>query len=246
MEPKSKLFSSREVRALLLLLPVLAVVSWLVWAVARPKIDESAAAADATGVTTNSGQHGANFGQGGADVALSEDQGSGDSTNGTAPPTERESTAGAPTSPKLFAFDPNTIDYHDLVRLGFTRGEALGIVKYRARGKVFEIPEDFAACYQVSEAMYLRLAPYIVIGEQYRLKPFAQRGSGSEGSSTTSVSRQSGSAPADVANIAPPTERESAAAAPLSRETRLENHNAIVELNSADSAALVSVRGIGA
>ncbi len=38
------------------------------------------------------------------------------------------------------------------------------------RGKVFEIPEDFAACYQVSEEMYRRLKPFIRIGEKYRLR----------------------------------------------------------------------------
>ena len=39
----------------------------------------------------------------------------------------------------LFVFDPNTIDYHSLLALGFSRNEALGIVKFRARGKRFEI-----------------------------------------------------------------------------------------------------------
>jgi len=75
----------------------------------------------------------------------------------------------------LFEFDPNTIDYHTLLRLGFKRNEALGIVKYRARGKRFEIKEDLASCYTVSEEMYRLLEPYIVIGEEFALKPFERR-----------------------------------------------------------------------
>lgn len=75
----------------------------------------------------------------------------------------------------LFEFDPNTIDYHSLLRLGFKRNEALGIVKYRARGKRFEIKEDLASCYTVSEEMYRLLEPYIVIGEEFALRPFEHR-----------------------------------------------------------------------
>ena len=75
----------------------------------------------------------------------------------------------------LFEFDPNTVDYHTLLRLGFKRNEALGIIKYRTRGKRFEIKEDLASCYTVSEEMYRRLEPYIVIGEEFALKPFERR-----------------------------------------------------------------------
>ncbi len=75
----------------------------------------------------------------------------------------------------LFEFDPNTIDYHTLLRLGFKRNEALGIIKYRARGKRFEIKEDLASCYTVSEEMYRLLEPYITIGEEFALRPFERR-----------------------------------------------------------------------
>ena len=84
---------------------------------------------------------------------------------------ERETIKGD----SLFMFDPNTIDYHSLLALGFSRNEALGIVKFRARGKRFEIKEDFASCYTVSEDMYRRLEPYIAIGKEFALKPFKQK-----------------------------------------------------------------------
>jgi competence ComEA-like helix-hairpin-helix protein len=123
--------------------------------------------------------------------------------------------ADTPLSPKYF--DPNTVEFHDLVRLGFSRGEALGIVKYRARGKVFEIPEDFAACYQVSEEMYRRLQPYIRIGEKFRVKPFEKREPQSE-----PRSESKGEPQAEIAA------------------------QKLVDLNRADSATLVTVSGIGA
>ena len=56
--------------------------------------------------------------------------------------------------PELFEFDPNTVDYRALRRLGFTKQDAAGVLRYRAAGKIFRIPEDFAACYQVSDSMY--------------------------------------------------------------------------------------------
>jgi DNA uptake protein ComE-like DNA-binding protein len=209
-------FSKREVRGLLWLLPALAVVSWLVWEISRaPRVD---------------------------DASLPPIEA--DSLNFERPTLDEVVADGVARDslPQLFEFDPNTVEYHDLVRLGFTRGEALGIVKYRERGKVFEIPEDFAACYQVSEAMYRRLRPYITIGERFRLKKFERREP-----THTPISRQSG---ADAAltegrgdrdsthSTALATSRGSAAGAPLSREI-------LIDLNTADSAMLIAVRGIG-
>ncbi|MBP3426043.1 MAG: helix-hairpin-helix domain-containing protein [Rikenellaceae bacterium] len=77
--------------------------------------------------------------------------------------------------PELREFDPNTVEFFDLCRMGFTRSEALSIIKYRERGKVFEIPEDFASCYAVDESTYNVLRPYIRIGSEYALKPHAKQ-----------------------------------------------------------------------
>ena len=83
---------------------------------------------------------------------------------------EMEATVAA-DSVRLFEFDPNTVDYRALRRLGFTKQDAAGVLRYRAAGKIFRIPEDFAACYQVSDSMYDRLEPYIRIGTEYRFRP---------------------------------------------------------------------------
>lgn len=71
----------------------------------------------------------------------------------------------------LFEFDPNTVEYGDLRRLGLTSQQAVSLLKYRAAGKVFRIPEDVATCYGMTDSLYFVLAPYIRIGEAYALRP---------------------------------------------------------------------------
>ncbi len=75
----------------------------------------------------------------------------------------------------LFVFDPNTVTYDELLLLGFDKRTAVGIVKYRAAGKVFNIAEEFALCYGVSDSMFTRVRPYIRIGRRFAIKPNAQR-----------------------------------------------------------------------
>lgn len=72
----------------------------------------------------------------------------------------------------LFRFDPNTATFEELVQLGLSKRTSASIIKYRTRGKVFSIAEDFAACYGVTDSMYRRLKPYIDIAAEYRPKPF--------------------------------------------------------------------------
>ncbi|MBQ6882467.1 MAG: helix-hairpin-helix domain-containing protein [Alistipes sp.] len=76
---------------------------------------------------------------------------------------------------RLAPFDPNTADYEALRELGMSRYEAVSLLKFRASGKVFRIPEDVALCYGISDSAYRVLAPYIQIGEAYRIKPRAER-----------------------------------------------------------------------
>lgn len=70
-----------------------------------------------------------------------------------------------------FAFDPNTVEYDDLRRLGLTAREAAGLLRYRAAGKRFRIPEDVATCYEIGDSLYALLAPHIRIGPEFALVP---------------------------------------------------------------------------
>lgn len=76
-------------------------------------------------------------------------------------------------SAELFAFDPNTVGFEDLRRLGLSKREAVSLIKYRSAGKVFRIPEDVALCYGFTDSLYSRLAPYIRIGREYGLEKHA-------------------------------------------------------------------------
>ena len=71
----------------------------------------------------------------------------------------------------LFYFDPNTVTYDELLLLGFDKRTAVGIVKYRAAGKVFGIAEELALCYGVTDSLFARVRPYIKIGTKYATKP---------------------------------------------------------------------------
>lgn len=75
----------------------------------------------------------------------------------------------------LFRFDPNTVSYEQLRAMGFDKRTAVGIIKYRANGKVFSITEDFALCYGVNDSIYARLKPYIVIDARFAPQPRANR-----------------------------------------------------------------------
>ena len=67
-----------------------------------------------------------------------------------------------------FAFDPNTADSTQLLRLGLQPWQVRSIYKYRAAGGVFRRKEDFARLYGLTKKQYEELAPYIRIGSDYQ------------------------------------------------------------------------------
>ena len=68
-------------------------------------------------------------------------------------------------------FDPNTATLDELLALGLSKHEAVSLLKYRAAGKVFRIPEDLALCYGIGDSLYRRLAPWVRIGRKYAIAP---------------------------------------------------------------------------
>uniref|UniRef100_A0AB33JL28 Helix-hairpin-helix domain-containing protein n=1 Tax=Prevotella sp. GTC17262 TaxID=3236797 RepID=A0AB33JL28_9BACT len=67
-----------------------------------------------------------------------------------------------------FAFDPNTADSTQLLRLGLQPWQVRTIYRYRAKGGIYRQPEDFARLYGLTKGQYESLRPYIVIGEDYQ------------------------------------------------------------------------------
>lgn len=74
-------------------------------------------------------------------------------------------------SVSLHPFDPNTADLWELRSLGLSKYEAVSLLKYRASGKVFRIPEDLTLCYAINDSLYRVLAPWIRIGRKYAIAP---------------------------------------------------------------------------
>ncbi len=68
--------------------------------------------------------------------------------------------------PVLFAFDPNTVDSATLRRFGLREKTTSIFLHWRAKGKVFRRKEELRKVYTLTEEEYLRLEPYIVIGDQ--------------------------------------------------------------------------------
>jgi competence protein ComEA len=63
----------------------------------------------------------------------------------------------------LFAFDPNTVSYDDLLLLGLTERQAATLVNFRGAGARFRRPEDITRVYGLDSATAARLMPYINI-----------------------------------------------------------------------------------
>jgi competence protein ComEA len=66
----------------------------------------------------------------------------------------------------LFAFDPNTVSFDDLVRLGLTERQATTLVNYRNSGARFRRPEDIGRVYGIDSGAVIRLLPWITIPKE--------------------------------------------------------------------------------
>lgn len=69
---------------------------------------------------------------------------------------------------ELFTFDPNTADSTQLLRLGLAPWQVRSIYRYRAKGGVFRRKTDFARLYGLTAGQYRQLEPYISISQDYR------------------------------------------------------------------------------
>ena len=75
--------------------------------------------------------------------------------------------ASSPKKVERFAFDPNTADSTQLLRLGLQPWQVRNIYKYRAAGGIYRQPIDFAKLYGLTVKQYRELEPYIRISSDY-------------------------------------------------------------------------------
>lgn len=66
-----------------------------------------------------------------------------------------------------FPFDPNTADSTQLLRLGLQPWQVRNIYRYRSHGGIYRRKEDFARLYGLTVKQYRELEPYIQISSDY-------------------------------------------------------------------------------
>lgn len=93
-----------------------------------------------------------------------------DSVNTGKPRHLRPSYSSGKQQPvERFAFDPNTADSTQLLRLGLQSWQVRNIYRYREAGGVFRKPQDFARLYGLTLKQYRQLEPYIRIAKEYNM-----------------------------------------------------------------------------
>ena len=93
--------------------------------------------------------------------------GSTGSTSKTSPTSSPSYYQQPARRPERFAFDPNTADSTQLLRLGLQPWQVRNIYKYRASGGIYRKKEDFARLYGLTVKQYRELEPYIHISADY-------------------------------------------------------------------------------
>lgn len=131
-----------------------------------------------------------------------------------------ERMSGKETKPELFNFNPNNLSEQNWKRLGLNEKQIKSIKRYESKGGKFRTKEDVKKMYCLSIEQYETLEPFIQI-----------------------------SSPAEVVRVPEKTKS-------IFQDGKVENASAlnppkierlrVIELNSADSAELTSIKGIGA
>ena len=161
-----------------------------------------------------------------------------------------DSRNGSPSSPyyrqeqrpvERFAFDPNTADSTQLLRLGLQPWQVRNIYKYRAAGGVYRGKEDFAQLYGLTVKQYRELEPYIHISADYLPAStlYGKRSGGSYGGGSTSGSGNGGSFGSDSVSAG------DSARGFVPRYPVKISEGEHVDLNAADTAVYKTVPGIG-
>ena len=138
---------------------------------------------------------------------------------------------------QLFKFDPNTATESQLLSLGLSQREVRNILKYRARGGRYRVKEDFARVYGLTLEKYRQLEPYIAIKPQIMAADVIKREKNSPHPSSLSPHPSSLSPHPSSLNPHP-----SAVGLRASRKLR---YGETVDINSADTAMLKRIPGIG-
>jgi competence protein ComEA len=102
-------------------------------------------------------------------------------------PSTKKYDINNPNQIESFTFDPNDVNLEDLIKLGFKEKTAETFIKFRSNGFKFKQKEDLKKVYGISEKLYSKLEPYILIKS---IKNSAQEEKKSTTQKTNSVSKK--------------------------------------------------------
>ena len=145
---------------------------------------------------------------------------------------------------QLFKFDPNTATESQLLSLGLSQREVRNILKYRARGGRYRVKEDFARVYGLTLEKYRQLEPYIAIKPQIMAADVIKREKNNPPPS--SLSPHPSSLSPHPSSLSPhPSSLNPQPSAVGLRASRKLRYGETVDINSADTAMLKRIPGIG-
>ncbi len=151
--------------------------------------------------------------------------------------TSDNDTKSSIASIPLHEFDPNTVDSSTLVGFGIAPWKVKIFINYRNKGKRFSTPESILDTYKWEQADYELLRPYINIGKQYRSKVSDDYSHESrKGQDGRIASHSEGKEMYHSAGDT--TYKRKYASAKFKTLTK-------IDLNTADSATLCSIPGVG-
>jgi DNA uptake protein ComE-like DNA-binding protein len=134
---------------------------------------------------------------------------------------EQEANAVAPTTVRLFPFDPNTIGREEWLALGLTDKQVDGIERYMAKGGKFRTKKDLARMYSLPQELFQALEPFILLPDSFERKRY------------TYVPRT------------PYPERWPRRDTVFERKSYSHSTTRKLEVNSADTSALIALPGVG-
>lgn len=156
-------------------------------------------------------------------------------------------------SAQLFPFNPNTVSLDSLTLLGFSVKQAQTILRYREKGGRFRRKEDFAKIYTVSPEMYERLAPFITIpapahatnNNNINIPPPQSKQFSTGQDKQAGQNKQAQDGQAKQGGQSNQAKQAGQTRPAGQRSGYQESWGVQVDLNEADSSALIEVKGIG-
>lgn len=159
---------------------------------------------------------------------------------------KRDMVAEAESAVELKNFDPNTFSYEQLREAGLSREVAVGVVRWRSYGKVYRVREDMALVSGMNDSIYAAIKPYIVIADSIAAKPKPNtwRKEHVVQNRTSACVAQRDKQPNErpqEQTFATSDERSDSAW----QSRKIGVREPLLEINSADTTALIALRGIG-